>query len=191
MKMLKFALILIAAVMPLLAQHSSDDSPVSLQTTESPEHVFARLRAEAADTETNLMLVLNQSLEALVVCYVPRYAKSTGQQCHLDKAAIKSRVKQYCGGARGAIGRMLQALSDESGPPMECPEILVTELERRTNELRPKLEALKLLQTRLTYVDSCAETFQSTINEKFSDQTRREIEQINACKSLGMYPPPR
>ncbi|MGA2723858.1 MAG: hypothetical protein ABSG79_15790 [Bryobacteraceae bacterium] len=45
------------------------------------------------------------------------------------------------------------------------------------------------LEIKLKHADECAAVYQKTIDEKASDVTTRETEQIKACQSIDLYPP--
>jgi hypothetical protein len=58
----------------------------------------------------------------------------------------------------------------------------------------PWIEAVEhqitLLRVRMNTADQCARVYRETIAKKQSDLTTRESDQIKACQSLEMYPPP-
>jgi hypothetical protein len=52
-------------------------------------------------------------------------------------------------------------------------------------------DELDLLKLRLGLADDCLKVYQRTIDKKVSDQTTRDVEQIKACQTLNLYPPPK
>jgi hypothetical protein len=58
----------------------------------------------------------------------------------------------------------------------------------------PWIEAVEpritLLRVRMNTADRCARVYRDTIDKKQSDLTTREADEIRACQSLDLYPPP-
>lgn len=50
---------------------------------------------------------------------------------------------------------------------------------------------LPMLKLRMDEADRCLAIFTATIDKKTSDLTTRETEQLQACRSANLYPPPK
>ena len=49
-------------------------------------------------------------------------------------------------------------------------------------------EVLVQFETQLKHVDDCLTVYRITIDKKFSDQTKREVEQIKMCQTNSLFP---
>jgi predicted nucleic acid-binding Zn-ribbon protein len=81
------------------------------------------------------------------------------------------------------------ALTLQIDPILADSNELVSQILTLKRSDEPIMTKLPLLKSRLEHADDCVAVYNKTIDEKVSDITTRESEQIKACKSLDLYPP--
>ncbi len=73
--------------------------------------------------------------------------------------------------------------------PGGAPEALMDKMRAIAKAHDQIAEELPTLGSRLKRADDCVAVYKKTIDEKVSDLTNRESEQIKACKAIDLYPP--
>jgi hypothetical protein len=86
------------------------------------------------------------------------------------------------------------ALGHKPGPEPESlgffvPLDMLRQLSNVTETHDRIASQLPTLKSRLQHADECVAFYKKTIDEKVSDLTNRESEQIKACKAIDLYPP--
>jgi|SRR5579871_1435215 len=168
-------LIGLLSVLGLFAQTAK--MPVTkprVKVTESKEHAAIRTRYEAkvkdceqrwldakASAESDMKLVKDQSADSGVV-----QAQAKVRLARLDLALTKYNIIKD---------------ADKSDPGVACDV-------HPDGEMSDELDTLR---NQLKYVDLCLATYRKTIDKRNADLTVRESEQVKACQSLDLYPPPK
>ncbi|HTB13623.1 MAG TPA: hypothetical protein VK752_18730 [Bryobacteraceae bacterium] len=108
--------------------------------------------------------------EELLVCYGP---------CVSESQWAASIVRQLL-----TTGYDIQGLFRERAAKLDG------DTDRKAEWVARERQAFDLLFTLLTSADKCATVYRQTIDKKASDLTVRETQQIDACRTLRLYPPP-
>lgn len=101
---------------------------------------------------------------------------------------IDQAHQQWLQHAKRMIG-----LGAEAKPEEKTGEAVPLDLLRQLSDITSAhdriVKDLPDLRARLDHADECTAVYRKTIDQKTSDLTMRESEQIKACQSAGLYPP--
>jgi len=101
---------------------------------------------------------------------------------------IDEAHQQWLHHAKRMIG-----LGAKPKPEQKVGEVVPPGLLRQLSDITEThdriVRELPALETRFLHADECAAVYKKTIDEKVSELTTRESEQIKACQSAGLYPP--
>lgn len=157
--------------------------------SESPEHLFARLRYEEAKRKGLELLRPSMKAGAISECLHGIADKKNQSKCDLTDDDLQASIQPYCKidirqlkeRGNGVSARQALKLYD-------CADKI-----RRTTGPVPDLSVVPIdrLEKQLLNVDLCVTVYRQTIDKRISDLTTRESDLVNSCKALDLYPPER
>ena len=156
------------------AKNPTGAVPVSAELApESAEHQFARQQYEEA---IDLLSKLDQQIASIK----GQSAGLKSQACRRPDIPLGAEYEAYsdCLDGQDAMIRMRATLNARV-PPLDNEKRRLTGTE------------LPILKLRMEYADQCLAIYTTTIDKKASDLTTRETEQLQACRSANLYPPPK
>jgi hypothetical protein len=170
-------------------------APVAKAAAESPEHALARkqfeqmrARFESLSGDLSVYSRLTLALEPSTLCSFdkPDNWVRWWRDCHFNMAS----ASQTAGMSEDSLKQAMKLLCSDIQfyePPSACYD----KVQALSADVSKQLEAIDLLamRVRLERVDPCLRVYRSTIDKKVSDYTTREMDLVNGCRSLDLYPP--
>lgn len=173
--------------------------------SESAEHGYSRQKFDEATKTCAMLQVQYEALESKIIlkgtglsrdvhpvvtiCKAleePSWSLIKGARRHNE--LIDEAHKQWLEHAERMI-----ALGARVTPETKTGEVIPPDMLRQISDITDThdriVKELPTLESRVQHVDDCVVVYKKTIDEKVSDLTTRESEQIKACKALDLYPP--
>jgi len=147
-----------------------------------------KARFEELSGEHNAYFRLTLALEPSTLCSFdkPNEARHWWRDCHFNMA----NASEKAGVSEDSLKQAMKLLCSDIQfyePPSACYDKVVTLFA----DVSKQLEAIDIvaIRKRLDLVDPCLSIYRSTIDKKVSDYTTREMERVDGCRSVDLYPP--